>query len=280
MATGFVLLDNRTREVQCRHPRRARLSGMVGVHTAEGVMDSVGIDTGAENVASFIVGRADYGSYHEIVDSDSFVRMAPDDYETWHIGADMHNWHSWGISAACRTVDWNPDSAWTKATIATMGERICAFWMRNGFDVEALAGRWLTRDEALRHLPGLIEHGVAQPGDRSDAWATRPDRATLRQMLTDAILAAYRRITGTTPTPPPTTTPEDDDMAREVWHHANAQRDYLVAGTTRRHIRDSADGSVKAQDIRASHLKHGAIDKTGVDPIEAVQFLEGLTEVD
>jgi len=164
---------------------------MVAVHTAEGAMDDVGIDTGGENVASFIAGRSDYGSYHVLCDSDSTVRMAPDDHETWHVGADMHNWHAWGISAACRTVDWSPTSAWTRATIRRMGAEIAAFWSRNGFDVDQLAGRWLTREQALRHEPGLIEHGVAQPADRTDAWANLPLRQTYRQMLTDAILAAH-----------------------------------------------------------------------------------------
>ena len=192
MPTGFYLLDNPNRTQQYRHPRRARLSGMVAVHTAEGVMDDVGIDTGAENVASFIAGRIDYGSYHSLNDSDSTVRMAPDDHETWHVGADAHNWHAWGISAACRTVDWSPNSAWTRATIRSMGAEIAAFWSRNGFDVDQLAGRWLTREQALRHEAGLIEHGVAQPADRSDAWATLALRDTYRQMLTDAILAAHQ----------------------------------------------------------------------------------------
>ena len=51
---GYYLIDNGSRIPQGRTPRRAKLSGMVGVHTSEGVMDSVGVDTGAENVASFI----------------------------------------------------------------------------------------------------------------------------------------------------------------------------------------------------------------------------------
>ena len=91
---------------QQRRPRRAPLSGTVGVHTAESIMDTIGPDTGAENVAAFIASRSDYGSYHVLVDSDSVVVMAGDDAETWHIAESDNfgygmNSHSWGISAAC-----------------------------------------------------------------------------------------------------------------------------------------------------------------------------------
>lgn len=186
--TGFFLLDHDCRIPQWRTPRRAPLSGVVGVHTAEGVMDDVDIDTGAENVAAFIVNRSDFGSYHEIVDSDSLVRCAPDDYETWHIGADLMNWHSWGISAACRSTEWDPDGWWTQQTITRMGQQICAFWRRNGFD-PIVCARELTREQALAKVPGWVLHGVMQT-DRTDAWEIHPRRATLSAMLNMAILIA------------------------------------------------------------------------------------------
>lgn len=206
---------------QWRTPRRAPLSGTVGVHTCEGVMDNVGVDTGAENVASWISTRSDYGSYHVIVDSDSTVDCVPDDYEAWHIaesdafGAGMNS-HSWGVSAACRTVDWNPDDPWTQATILRMGQAVAAFWRRNGFDpLDPNICRFLTRDEAKRRTPGLVLHGVVQPGDRSDAWRDHPRRAQLEAML----LAAIR---GTTPGPTPSPSPippaiKDHDMNTIIW---------------------------------------------------------------
>jgi len=193
MPTGYYLLDNPNRTPQCRTPRRSSLSGTVGVHTCESLMDDVGPDTGAENVASFIARRSDYGSYHVIVDSDSVVPMAPDSYETWHIAeSDAYgkgmNWHSWGISAACQAATWDPDDDWTKRTITRMGAQIRAFWVRNGFNPDdPRICRWLTRDEAKRHVPGLVLHGVVQPSDRSDAWARHPQRHRLDQMLIDAI---------------------------------------------------------------------------------------------
>jgi hypothetical protein len=183
---GFFLLDHPNQIQQYRHPRRQPLSGVVVVHTAESIVDDIGIDYGAENVANFIAGRADYGSYHEIVDSDSTVQMAPDDHETWHVAADAHNWHSWGISAACAAHDWDPDRWWTRQAITRMGARIAEFWARNGFDVYA-AARFGMRSEALARHPACYLHGVLQPGDRSDAWRDHPRREELENMLLDAI---------------------------------------------------------------------------------------------
>lgn len=188
---------------QMRKPRRRSMSGCVSVHTAESIVDTVGPDTGAENVADFICRRCDYGSYHELVDGDSFVAMAPDDAETWNVAASLpngygHNSHIWGISAACRATDWNPDDDWTRRTIDRMGERIAAFWIRNGFADLAANPRWLTKEEADAEQPGLILHGSVQPWDRSDAWRYHPRRSELDDMLLDAI----RRHGGGTPTEP------------------------------------------------------------------------------
>jgi hypothetical protein len=190
---GYYLFDHPPRRSQGA-PRTtwgfpSAPSGVVAVHDTEGVMDNQGDDWGAENTAAYIVTRSDPGSYHEIHDGDSLVVMAPDDWMTWNVAADQANGHNWGISAACRTVDWNPDTPWTQRVIASMGRSIAAFWERNGIDV-ARANRWITRAEANARIPGLILHGTWQPGDRSDAWATHPRRGELDQMLVDAISAA------------------------------------------------------------------------------------------
>jgi hypothetical protein len=218
---GYVLLEQETGIQQCRYPRRERLSGMVGIHTAESVMDDIGIDTGAENVASFIVRRGDYGSYHEIVDADSVVQMAPDNYETWHIAADAHNWHSWGISAACAAHEWDPDKWWTRQTINRMGERICAFWRRNGWD-PLVSARWLNIDQAHNRLIGLVHHGVAQPADRSDAWVNHPRRPELDRMLIQAI---HRAANGGVS--------EDDDTMANVEEVADKVVDKMAPMLTR-----------------------------------------------
>ena len=40
--------DHPPKRSQFRDPRRERVSGVIVVHTAENVMDSIGVDTGAE----------------------------------------------------------------------------------------------------------------------------------------------------------------------------------------------------------------------------------------
>lgn len=219
--TGYYLLDHPQTIPQHRHPRRAPLSGVVAVHTTEGVLDDQGPDTGAENTAAYICRRNDYGSYHCIVDSDSTVAMAPDDHETWHVAADRHNWHSWGISAACRSVDWRVDSGWTWRTLDRMATEIAAFWARNGHDPRACA-RFGTRDEALARQPALYLHGTLQPADRSDAWVRHPQRAQLEQMLVDRIHAAAGGPPVTALPVQLTDPPKGDDMRPLVLIHDGA----------------------------------------------------------
>jgi hypothetical protein len=254
---GYYLLDHPNRTQQYRYPRRRRLSGTVVVHDTESIIDLVLPDYGAENTANFIVNRSDYGSYHELHDSDSVIPMAPDNYETWHAAAQTHdgtvyNWFAWGISAACRTTNWsaspwNPNYWWTVKVIASMGRSIRAFWERNGFDVNACA-RWLTQAEGDRQLPGLIHHGVAQPEDRSDAWTKHPERAALDAMLITA-------IKGSSPTPVPTPTPQDwFDMAT-YQDLVNANKDHAVISAIAKEVRVEINGWLDAQRSAAGQNK-------------------------
>lgn len=183
---------------QFREPRREVISGVVGVHSTEGVMDDVGTDTGAENVSGFISRRTDAGSYHEPVDSDSYVSLVRDECEAYSIAVDGHNRHTWNVSFACRTVDLHPESAWTLLAMAIAGQRVRAFWDRNGF-CPTCSARWLTpsqvaalrsRHETCPHgrwAGGLVCHGTLQPADRTDAWARHPHRVALEQLLVAAI---------------------------------------------------------------------------------------------
>ena len=183
---------------QFRHSRREAISGVVVVHTAESVMDTVGPDTGAEVVAAFIARRNDPGSYHCLVDSDSRVLLVGDDAESFQVAADGHNRHAWGVSFACRTTDLAPTDSWTRAAIVRAGAEIAAFWGRRGFCVPCSA-RWVTNDQvtSLRSRPdlcphgrqrgGLVAHGQLQPADRTDAWTKHPNRPDLEQLLVAAI---------------------------------------------------------------------------------------------
>jgi len=229
---GYYLLDRPNPNYPQTRPRSAwgwsAPTGLVTVHTAEGALDRIAPDTGAENVANYVATRSDAGGYHELIDQDSVVQMAPDHLMTWHTAAFNLNGPGWGISAACRSEEWDPDAAWSRKIITTMGARIAEFWRRQGIDPRT-AARWLTleqvRDSGGR-VVGLVQHGVVQPGDRSDAWARHPQRVRLDQMLLDAISAAAG---GTTPTTTPV--PEEDIMATraELQQDLKAEADRIIA---------------------------------------------------
>ena len=271
---GHYLLDHPNPNYPQTRPRTSwgwlRPTGLVTVHTAEGALDRIAPDTGAENVAGFIASRSDAGGYHVLVDTDSTIDMAPDDLMTWHTAAGNLNGPGWGISAACRSTEWDPDADWTRTIIGRMGAAIRAFWERQGHDPVASA-RWIPGRDVLAaggRVVGLVHHGDVQPGDRSDAWALHPRRAELDQMLVDA-------ITGTpAPDPaPPDPSEEDDDMPQPpliqlastkpgtVWGAHIGIPDpaqYAVDGLTVRwcsqadvaeYQREHADGIIRLEDI-------------------------------
>jgi hypothetical protein len=184
---SFYLLDNRPASPQFHTTRANALTGGVLLHTTESVMDSVGIDTGAENVAGFISRRADAGSYHIIVDSDSTVRLVPDAYTAFHCAASGYNSRTLGLSFACRTVDLDPAHAWTRAAFKRAAAELVRFWRENGFDPAACA-RFRPASELLTGA-GISTHGDAQPADRSDAFTRHPRRAELERLLLAEIAA-------------------------------------------------------------------------------------------
>jgi hypothetical protein len=198
-----VLDLRRPASPQQRRPRREVISGIVPVHTSEGVMDLIGPDTGVEALVEFILRRLNAGSYHRPVDSDSDAELVADDAEAFQIAADGHNRHAWGLAFACRTTDLHPESVWTRLAMLRAGVQTRAFWARNGFCIEHSA-RWLTRAE-VEHVRaranagnpercshgakvgGLCCHGDLQPADRTDAWTRHPHRAALELLMLDAI---------------------------------------------------------------------------------------------
>lgn len=202
---GYYLLDHPP-AIQQFHPSRANpMTGGVLVHTTESIMDNVGPDTGAENVAAYIARRTEYGSYHVIVDSDSTVVLMPDSYTAFHCEVKNFNSRTWGISFACRSTDLNVDNPWTQAAVKRAANEIFAFWTRNGFDAET-AANFIPAEQTL-FAAGLTTHGDAQPYDRSDAWTRHPQREQLQAMLIRGILENVL---------PPE--PEDDEMKPvEMW---------------------------------------------------------------
>lgn len=161
---GFYLLENSpvngTQWQQWCYPRRgADFSGTIIMHTSESVLDVIGDDSGAEDVARFIANRTgSYGAYHDLVDSDSIVEMAPYDYETWQ-DSETNPW-AVGISAACRTTDWATMSESKREgyyrNLAKCGAKVVRYGLTQGIEIPL---KRITGVEARNRVPGFCAHG-------------------------------------------------------------------------------------------------------------------------
>jgi hypothetical protein len=121
-----------------------------------------------------IARRADWGSYHRLVDSDSIIDMLPWEYEAWQ-DTETNNW-AVGISAALRTSDWLTMPA-DRADRVYRNLAACAAdfvrYMQGKGVVVPL--RRISGAEARAKVPGFCAHGdsgVARsdPGAAFD-WA-------------------------------------------------------------------------------------------------------------
>ena len=156
----YYLLDYNPGTQQYGYPRRggAQLSGTCIVHTAECAADNVGEDTSAEGSASMIANRADYGSYHRLVDSDSIIKMLPWEYEAWQ-DSETNNW-AVGISAAIRTTDWlsMPADRAEKVyrNLAACGAEFVNYMAAKGITVPLVR---ITGAQARARVAGFCAHG-------------------------------------------------------------------------------------------------------------------------
>lgn len=230
---GYFLYDNPPAIRQFYDPRRGKWTGGVLVHTAENVMDDVGPDTGAENIAAYIVRRTTYGSYHILADSDSVIEMLPPTAVAYHCAADGYNSTTVGVSYACRTVDLNPDSEWTRKATRNIAGVLVRWWRDAGFD--PLAVRFIPAPETRVRL-GLSTHGDAQPADRSDAFTRHPQRARLEALLLEEIAVAA----GGRPKPPVSPKPVELDMPI-IAVALNPNEWWITNGLTKRLIRSQAE---------------------------------------
>lgn len=193
------LRKNPPRRSQYRSPRRARLTGLVVVHTAENVMDTVDVDTGAENVANFIRNRDTPGSYHDLVDSDSNIKLVRYSDEAYQDGTGS-NPYALSISFACRTSNWKEMDSARRAAFLGQGARAFArqqkFLKDNGFPLTSL--RRVNKEQSAAGQAGFISHGERDPGRRSDPGADFPWEEFFEACLLEM---------GGSPTPQPNPTP-------------------------------------------------------------------------
>jgi hypothetical protein len=205
---------------QFRCPRREAVSGVIVVHTAENVMDQVGPDTGAEGVAHFIRVRDTPGSYHELVDSDSYIGLVRWTCEAFH-DATGSNPHSFGLSFACSEVDWPAMSDEKRAGFILRGAQRAAAYARFVKETRGIvipAAR-ITRDESSNRVPGFISHAQRDPQRRTD-----PGQGFPWSMFLDA----YSDLMNGAPAPTPP--PGDDSVFFYERTFGTAKRVVHVAG--------------------------------------------------
>lgn len=189
---------------QYRSPRRQQVSGVIVVHDAENTPDYVAFDGGAEAVANFIRNRDTPGSYHELVDSDSAIKLVSYDDEAYQDGTGS-NPHALSVSVATRHDVWPlVPPKWRTGAIHQMAMACVRFdahvFARRGFHIPA---RRITRAESERGVPGFISHAERDPDRRKDPGKDFPWTMLLEQY-------ARLRGGGTVITTPPVQ--EDIDM--------------------------------------------------------------------
>ena len=184
---------------QFRSPRRALVSGVIAIHTAENTPDFVAFDGGAEAVANFIQNRDTPGSYHDLVDSDSPIHLVDWADEAYHDGTGT-NPHSLSVSIATRADVWPwAPQAWRDGAIDQAAQAAArqARWVKATTGIVVPAQR-ISAAQARNREPGFVAHAQLDPTRRTDPGEHFP----WQQFLT--LFATYA---GHTPEPP-----EDDDM--------------------------------------------------------------------
>ena len=156
-------------------------------------------DGGAEAVARYMLRRTNFGSYHDIVDSDSTVHLVGYDQESFHDGRGSNRW-STSLSFACKAHQWPTlPAAWVTGAIANGAgaARRQSGWVhsRVGFHVPA---RRITAAQYRSGIAGFVSHSQLDPRRRTDPG---------EQFPWDRFLAEYAATfdvapTGTTSDPP------------------------------------------------------------------------------
>jgi hypothetical protein len=209
---GTYLEDHPQRVSQFGRVRRngGKPSGVVVVHTAENTPDTMGPDTGAENVAKFITTRTDYGSYHDLCDSDSIIRMVPYVSEAWHDTGT--NNHSYGVSGATRAALWpSLTKVYRDAVVRNMAIAAANYakWLKANYGITVPARR-INREQSRAKVPGFLGHGESDPGRRSDPGAA---------FDWNLFLATFADLMGQkSPVPgPQPSVPSSKDLAEDGW---------------------------------------------------------------
>jgi hypothetical protein len=179
-------------------------TGLTVGHTTESILDVIGDDSGAEDIAAYIRRRTTPGSYHDVVDTDSRITVVPYEFGAWQDGTGS-NGMAMSLAFACRTTDW-----------ATMGPERRKRMLRQGALAFADQQAWLKahghpttpprlikKAQSDAGMAGFIGHGHRDPSRRTDPGTVPPNLFPWEQFFT----ACRAALAGDTPVP---VIPEDD----------------------------------------------------------------------
>ncbi|MFJ7748722.1 hypothetical protein ACIQXM_02055 [Arthrobacter sp. NPDC097144] len=171
MATGYYLQDNPNPNAGQYGWPRNRVSGVVGIHTAENNTCFNGPDPGDADVARFIAGRSDFGSYHVLVDADSVTPLV---HPSWAAWADTtNNAHAMSVSAAVAANDWLAMEETRRRQVvinmAAAAAELVQTAVRDGLLDSPTPARRITPAEAIAgSRAGFYGHGETNPSTRYD----------------------------------------------------------------------------------------------------------------
>lgn len=168
------------------YSRRNRpLTGCTVLHTSEGVLDTIGPDTGAEGLASFIRNRTTPGSYHDIADSDSWIHLVEYAHGAYHDGTGSNNW-ALSLSFACRTTDWARMPAGQRAGFLRQGARafLAQQAYRKSIGAPLTELRLITKAQSDAGVSGFTYHGYRDPGRRTDPGVAAPNLFPIAEFIT------------------------------------------------------------------------------------------------
>jgi hypothetical protein len=231
-------------------PRRAKVSGVIAVHTAESMLDVTGQDTGAEGVARYISIRDSYGSYHRLADSDSRINVVEFWAEAYHVAVAKMNHHAIGLSFACRTTDWAKMSMERRRGFLMNGARdaIEAMdYVKTTSDI-TVPLRWLTKDQAVSRVPGFVRHGTVDPLRRTDPGSMEPGPTQFPHTEYFQYILDLSRGSGPAPTPPQgedIMTPEQE--RRIMQEFADVKRGVVLNAAALAKLNGIAEADYKAQ---------------------------------
>lgn len=201
----MAYLDDHPPRLRQFRDRGTTPSGVIVVHTAESLPDETGPDTGAENVARFIVGRDTYGSYHDLADSDSVINLVRYDQQAYGDGTGS-NPHAYHVSAATQAHRWPTLSPeWREATVRNMAKAAARYagWL-DATHGRTVPARRITREQSDRRIAGFISHAERDPGRRTDPGPAFP---------WDLFLTYFAEFTQEDDMP------SAEDIAKAVWNH-------------------------------------------------------------